>query len=273
MKKSAPVPGLSNEAIEEANKLNKGLIGVGKDNRPLVDYLISNARAAGYSKLYLLIDEKGDEFKNFYDERIRNSRFEGMEFLFARQKIPSGRNKPLGTADAVLQTMDQFPQLRNKQFTVCNSDNLYSVKALLSLRKTQAPNALISYDRDGLNFPPEKIAGYAIVEVSGDNKLLNIVEKPRADHIDKFKDSEGKVRVSMNAFKLDGKMIYPYLQNCPLDKDRNEKELPKAVLRLSKEKPGSVLAIPRSEPVPDLTTKEDILAVNAYLKNFDGNEF
>ena len=77
---------------------------------------------------------------------------------------------------------------------------------------------------------------------------------------------EGKIRVSMNIFKFDGKIMYPYLKNCPINLFRNEKELPTVVLNCIHDYSKAFLGIPLSEHVPDLTSKEDINIIKEYLK-------
>ncbi|MES2577070.1 MAG: nucleotidyltransferase, partial [Bacteroidota bacterium] len=84
--------------------------------------------------------------------------------------------------------------------------------------------------------------------------------------LESYKDAEGKLRVSMNAFKFNGALLYPYLKNCPVHPERDEKELPTVLLNALKEHPDTTLGIPFSEHVPDLTAKEDIAEVKAYLK-------
>jgi hypothetical protein len=52
----------------------------------------------------------------------------------------------------------------------------------------------------------------------------------------------------------------------PFDPARDEKELPEAVRMMIRRDPGSVHAIPLSEPVPDLTSSGDINAVIEYIR-------
>ena len=63
-----------------------------------------------------------------------------------------------------------------------------------------------------------------------------------------------------------GERMYPHLKDCPVHTDRNEKELPTAFLNMLKDHPRSVVGLPFSEHVPDLTAKEDILDVKNYLE-------
>ena len=96
--------------------------------------------------------------------------------------------------------------------------------------------------------------------------MHDIVEKPNLENIEYYKDSLGKLRVSMNIFKFDGTMFTNYLINCPVNQNRNEKELPTALLNMVKEQPKSVFGIPISEHVPDLTSKDDIEIVKLYIE-------
>jgi glucose-1-phosphate adenylyltransferase len=257
---------LTEEEIDQANKRSKGLIGVGPNGRPLLDYLLYNAKAAGYGNVVLVIGEQGQLFKEFYGSKDRNNDFHGLTISFAVQHIPKGREKPFGTADALLQAVEQYPELKSGSYTVCNSDNLYSVRALSALRETGAPNAFIAYDRDALAFAEARISRFAIAALDPSGQLLDIVEKPTPDQVQRFRDGEGKVRVSMNAFKFNGQMFHPFLEACPVHQERNEKELPTALLNMVGKYPGTTLGIPLSEHVPDLTAKEDIAEVKAYLK-------
>lgn len=266
MKKQVVLDNLSEEEIAQANERSKGLIGVGPNGRPLLDYLLLNAKRAGYKNIYIIIGEQGDLFKEFYGSENTNNDFHGLNISFATQYIPEGRVKPFGTADALLQAVEQYPELNSQYYSVCNSDNLYSTAALLALRETESPNAFISYDRDAMEFPLERISRFAIAKLNENNCLVDILEKPSADVLEEYKDSEGKLRVSMNAFKFKGEVLYPYLKNCPVHPERDEKELPTVLLNSLKEAGNIALGIPFSEHVPDLTAKEDIAEVKEYLK-------
>lgn len=266
MKKEVLSDNLTDEEIAQANERSKGLIGVGPNGRPLLDYLLLNAKNAGYQNIYIIIGEQGDLFKEFYGSDNKNNNFHGLTISFATQYIPEGRVKPFGTADALFQALEQYPELNSQYYTVCNSDNLYSTKALLALRETDSPNAFISYNRDAMEFPLERISRFAIAKLDKNNQLLDILEKPSADHIEEYKDSEGKLRVSMNAFKFNGALLFPYLKNCPVHPERDEKELPTVLLNAIKDHSDITIGIPFSEHVPDLTAKEDIFEVKEYLK-------
>ena len=261
MKKSVSSKNLSKRSIEQANSRDKGLIGIDKNGRPLIHYLLINAKIAGFKVIYLVIGQNSDSFKSYFDE----NKYDGLDIEFAVQYLEKNKLKPSGTADALFQAITQFPILKSSNFCVCNSDNLYSAKALRSIRSTSFSNAFISYDKSFLNFSSAKVSSFSILKLNENGYLVNILEKPTTKDFDLFKDNGGKIRVSMNLFKFNGSVFYDYLKNCPFDVLRNEKELPTAVLNLAKDQPSSVYGIPFEEHVPDLTSKDDIIVLNKLL--------
>lgn len=267
MKKSISVKGLSSEEIERANTQSKALISYGEENRPILDFLLLNAKKAGYKNVYLIIGEQKEAFQQYYGKKSANNEFDGMLLSYAIQYIPENREKPYGTADAVTHALEQYPHLQKEAFTVCNCDNLYSVKALREMATTTEENAFISYDRDGLQFSMERISRFALVLLDAANYVIDIIEKPSEEHLENYQDAQGRFRVSMNIFKLNGAQLFPYLKNCPPHAIRDEKELPTAILNFCKEHPHNFKGIPWHEHVPDLTSKEDILVFKNYLKN------
>ncbi|MEM9363562.1 MAG: sugar phosphate nucleotidyltransferase [Bacteroidota bacterium] len=259
MKKSLATADLDENTKNIAQKLHKSLIPLGKSGRPLLYYLIKNAAEAGYTQVYLITSRQNEGFKDEVGYKDRDNKYQGISIHFAIQHIAEGREKPLGTADALEQCLHQYPQLKTTYFTVCNGDNLYSVNALYDLRKTRViPNALISYSGSGLQFSDERLAKFALMDVSSDGFLQGIIEKPDISKLDVYRDDSGELRVSMNIFSFHGKAIFPYLENCPIHPIRNEKELPEAVRNLVSDHPKSVLCYPRSEHIPDLTNADDI---------------
>lgn len=261
MKKSVSNKNLSKYSIEQANSREKGLIGIDKNGRPLIHYLLINAKSAGFKVIYLVIGQNSNSFKSYFTE----NKYDGLDIKFAIQYLEKNRIKPSGTADALFQAVTQFPLLKSSNFCVCNSDNLYSAKALRSVRSTSFSNAFISYDKSFLNFSSKKVSSFSILKLNENGYLLDILEKPNPKDFEFFKDNYGKIRVSMNLFKFNGSVFFEYLKNCPFDKLRNEKELPTAVLNLAKDQPSSVYGIPLEEHVPDLTSKDDIIILNKLL--------
>ncbi|WP_422859259.1 sugar phosphate nucleotidyltransferase [Flagellimonas sp. S174] len=259
MKKSLETVNLDDATKNAALQLHKSLIPLGESRKPLLYYLIKNAAKAGYTKVYLITSKENKGFKNVIGNKDSNNKYQGVFVHFAIQHIPVGLEKPLGTADALEQCLDQYPELKNTYFTVCNGDNLYSSGALMDLRKERdEPNALISYASSGLQFSEGRLAKFALMDIASEGYLKGIVEKPEMSKMDEYRDTLGELRVSMNIFSFSGKDIYPYLKNCPIHPVRNEKELPEAVRNMVTDNPKSMLCYPRSERIPDLTNAEDI---------------
>lgn len=246
-------------------QLSKGLLDVGRAGTPLMTYQLYVAWRAGYRRIVIITAPADDRIRRLYGPLDRGNLFHGLEISYAVQHVPPGRTRPWGTADALLQALEQFPSLRSGVFTVGNSDNLYSEQALALLRRTTAPNAWIAYDRDGLHFPPERVAAFSISVTDSAGFLVDMVEKPPVTDLDCFRDTSGVIRVNMNLFKLTGALIGPALEACPVTPGRDEKELPRAVLDMARRHPRSTRALPLREHVPDLTVREDIPAVREYL--------
>ena len=251
-------------ATEQANIRTKGLIEIGEDGKPLLYYLLRNAQEAGYKTIYLITAADA----TFFSSTIRSlPNLNQLRFVFVTQHIPKGRIKPLGTADAVFQALEQFSELQTNNFSVCNSDNLYTVNAFRKLRSIQLGSGLIAYDSDFLNFSKEKIAGFALLVFNMDFYLESIIEKPAVLDFKKAANNNGKVYISMNAFTFEGNVLYSFLRDCPINLDRDEKELPTALLNMIQAHPTSVKGIPMQEHVPDLTTKKDLLLLADYLSS------
>lgn len=266
MKKAPAGDGVAPEDAVQANSLHKGLIGVGAQGRPLMDYILYNAWKAGHRRVIIVTGEDNLHFRERYGLQPRGNRFHGLEISYAIQAIPAGREKPFGTADALFQSLEQFPELQKESFSVCNSDNLYSQKAFRLLQETASPHAWINYDREALEFSPERIAGFAVTQTDRAGNLLAMIEKPEVEALARYRGVDGKIRVSMNLFKFEGGTFYPYLRDCPVTPGRNEKELVSAIASLIRDYPGSMRGIALSEHVPDLTEKKDIATVRTYLE-------
>jgi dTDP-glucose pyrophosphorylase len=259
---------LDQNVSDVAKSSHKTLIPLGNDKRPLLYFILKNALNAGVSEVFLITSPKNSAFKTFIESEVFKNSFLDMKVNFAIQEKPKDREKPLGTSDALMQAMDQHDVLKSNSFVIINGDNLYSVKSLNSLFELdEKQHALISYDRDALNFPHERLTKFALINVNENNKLINIIEKPPIEEVDNFRDKLNKIRVSMNIFKFFGPTIYPFIKNCPLHPERKEKEIPEAVRNYIKEFPNSFDALPFFEHIPDLTSAKDILTIIKSIKN------
>jgi NDP-sugar pyrophosphorylase family protein len=250
----------------EAEHKSKSMIGVGHDSRPFLDYLLDNIAKANYRNVVIVVGERDNSIREYYERGENAGRFPGLRISYAVQSIPAGREKPLGTADALLQALKSMPAWKGQRLTVCNSDNLYSVEALKLICSDTHDNAMIDYDRSALQFEQERIEKFAVIQKDAQGFLVDIIEKPSPEQIARASDARGRIGVSMNCFRFSYDMVYPFLESVPLNPVRQEKELPAAVKMMVDTYPQSVFTIPLSEHVPDLTSPSDILRVRTDLE-------
>ena len=79
------------DLIKDANSKAKSMIGVGQHHRPFLDYLLYNARQAGYTDILIVIGENDESIRNYYGRKDRDNDFHGLKVwtlfsLFHREK-------------------------------------------------------------------------------------------------------------------------------------------------------------------------------------------
>ena len=266
MKKETQIPEiLDSKLIEQANTRAKGMIELGNGGKSLIDYLLFNAQRAGFTEVVLLLHPCDTLTQAYYVQQMKNGRVGNMSIYFTRQSFPVSQQKPAGTADAVYQALVQHPSWQQERFVVCNSDNLYSVRALKLLRQSVYPNALISYDWRSLEFSEERIKSFAFIKTDEEGFLENIIEKPTEADAKALSVPPSRLGISMNLFLMDGGTMFPILKATPSHRIRKEKELPTALRLFWKRYGQGFYSIPLAEHVPDLTTNTDLPVVRDYI--------
>jgi glucose-1-phosphate adenylyltransferase len=266
MKKSKASKDFDSQLAKDAKSITKSMLKVDYGRRPFMDYLLYNIKESGYKDIVIVVGEHDDSILEFYGKKKKGNIYKGMSISYATQVIPNGRKKPLGTADALLQALYFRTDWKEKKFTVCNSDNLYSKKVLKILKESQYSNSMIDYDLRGLQFEQKRIEKFSVVNKDKENFLLEIIEKPTPEEVAKARGKDGRIGVSMNIFQFSYEIILPYLKTVPMHPVRLEKELPSAVNLMVSDNPKSMYTFPISEHVPDLTSLDDIPQVREYLK-------
>ncbi|RVU24752.1 nucleotidyltransferase [Sandaracinomonas limnophila] len=261
---------LDPKLLAQANSVTKGMIQVGKNGKTLIDYQLYNAHLAGIEEVLLLLHPTDSVTQEYCEELMKGDKCWGLKIFFSRQHIPADREKPAGTADAVFQALSQQKSWQTGRLIVCNSDNLYSVKALNALWNSPESEALIAYNRDSLLYPAERISAFALIKTDKNGYLLDIIEKPTAEQAAELQAIQGTLGVSMNIFVFEASVFLPYLAKTPFHPVRNEKELPTAVFLYGEGEGRGFYTIPMAENVPDLTSKEDILVMQKYLEDTYG---
>ena len=173
LKKSLNDVDLDQNVSDVAKTSHKTLIPLGNEKKPLLYFILQNALNAGVSEVFLITSPENIAFKDFIESEVFKDSFSNININFAIQYKPNDREKPLGTSDALMQAMDQYDLLKSNSFVIINGDNLYSVNSLISLFELdEKQHALISYDRDALNFPHERLTKFALINVNENNRII-----------------------------------------------------------------------------------------------------
>lgn len=257
---------LDSKLIEQANTLPKSMIGLGKDGRPFLDYVLYNASVAGVKEVVLLLNPKDTVSQPHYEQLMQEGKSWGLQIGFARQHIPEDRVKPLGTTDAIEQALNQFSAWKSSRFIVCNGDNLYPVKAFELLLDTRYPNAMLDWDTDG--YDEARVRNCAIIKKDSEGYLIDLLEKPNDEEWAEITKTMPRIGISWNIFAFTSADLIPFLEKTPLHPVRNEKEIPVTVRMWANENPKGIYTIQIADLLPDLTSKHDIAEVQALL-NYD----
>lgn len=228
----------------------KAMIPVG---RPFLDFVLSALVDAGLGDVCIVIGPEHDAVRERYgkgDTRARVS--------FAVQE------KPLGTADALL-AAEAFTC--GEPFVVLNSDNYYPVEVLRRLASLGEPG-LPAFGRAALladgAIAPERIAGYALLDIAPDGYLRRIVEKPDARTLAEFGED---AYVSMNCWRFSSD-IFPACRTVP-PSARGELEIPLAVQHAMDAYGASFITFPVHTGVLDLSRRSDVAEVRKRLQEIE----
>ncbi len=253
---------LTPEQVTAAAAGQKGMMPLaGADGRarPFLDYVLSALADAGYVEVGLVVpppvaDGGSDPLRDYYTGPGRPSR---VRVSFVVQ--PEAR----GTADAVASAADW---IAGRPFVVLNADNLYGVEALRALREAEGP-ALPVYEREDLvvssGIPDARVASFALLQVTPDGRLADIVEKPG---VEVMNAAGPKALISMNCWRGDEDVLRA-CRDVPVSA-RGEFELP-AAIRLAITRGVHVRTIPARGPVLDLSRREDVPFVTARLQGVE----
>lgn len=218
--------------------------------RPFLDYVLHNLAEAGWRRICLVIGPDHDVLRDRYGQ-LEYSR---ISISFAVQP------QPKGTADAVL-AAEQF--VGDDPLLVVNSDNLYPVDALRSLREAGGP-AAIGFDLKTVlaadQWSVERVAAMAVMQCDQDGCLKQIIEKPPAEILS---SGDRPLYVSMNCWRFSPAIFEACRRIGP--SSRGEYELPAAVAYAVQELGERFQVIPSHEPVLDLSHRSDVPQVAEQL--------
>ena len=230
----------------------KSLMPVG---RPFLDYVIGGLADAGVTRVCLVVAPDHDAIREHYERALRPER---VRITFAVQ------DEPRGTADAVLAAE---PYVERATFLALNGDNYYPVDAYRQLLACEGP-ALAGFDRDALvqesNIDVERVRQYALLRVSRDGYLEDIVEKPDDPTAALF---GARALVSMNLWSFTPRIFEACRRVAP--SSRGELELPAAVRVATRELGERFRVVPVSRGVLDLSNRRDVAIVTDRLRGVE----
>ena len=108
---------------------------VDKEGHKIIDYSIYDAWKAGFGKVIFIIKKENEaDFREAIGTEVEKRipveyAFQSLEDVPAGMKIPEGRQKPWGTAQAVLAARD----LLDTPFAVINADDFYGREAFVKM--------------------------------------------------------------------------------------------------------------------------------------------
>jgi dTDP-glucose pyrophosphorylase len=247
--RAASAAPLSTDQSSVAETGVKAMIPVG---RPFLDYVLSSLADAGFTDVCLVVGPEHSVIRNYYGREAVPTR---LRVEFAEQ------SRPLGTADAVL-SAERFAN--GDSFAVINSDNYYPSFVLAELRQHYEP-AIVAFARSALlelgNFRADRVTRFGALDIAEDGYLRRILAKPDEWMLQRG----GEVYGSMNCFRFTSE-IFRACREVPLS-PRGELELPRAVQLAIDSHGMKVKAITMRAPVLDLSSREDIAAVEHRLRD------
>ena len=243
---------LSAEQKAAADEGTKAMMPLAQ-GRPFLHYVISALADAGIREVCLVIAPDATEIRRHFHHELTLRR---VLISFAEQA------EAKGTADAVL-AAEGF--VGSDRFLVLNADNYYPVDSYRGLIKAEG-SALAGFDREALvrqgNIDAERIRKFALLRVSADGMLEEIVEKPDAATFDAMGEH---ALVSMNLWAFTPRIFEACRRVKP--STRGELELPEAVRVFLRDMSETIRVIPYAAPVLDLGTRADVSAVQESLRS------
>jgi glucose-1-phosphate thymidylyltransferase len=245
----------ANQAVAAASG-SKGMMPIpstslgARGTRPFLDHVLSALADAGCTQAGIIVAPDHRAIREYYEGPGRPTR---LAIAFAVQPIADG------TARAV-QCAREFTGA--DPFLVLNSDNLYAPAVLRALVDLDGPG-LPAYRRDTLvrdsGFPPDRVTGFAAIEVDRDGYLTRIIEKPGRAY---YAAAGPRALISMNVWRFDHR-IFDACRDVAMSA-RGEYELPEAV--------GVAMmcgvrfkTIPATGAVLDLSRRSDVALVSERL--------
>jgi len=253
---------------------------IGPNGEAIIDYSIYDAIRAGFGKVVFIIRESfADAFKEKFDKKLKGKIeveyvYQELDVLPAGFTLPEAREKPWGTAHAILVAKDAIKE----PFCALNADDFYGKNAyeimadFLTTSKDDSEYSMVGYKLKNTLSEYGSVSR-GVCEVDNNQNLSKIVEtikilKQGNEVISIEEDgSETKLTgneiVSMNNWgfkpsifnKLE-KMFIDFLKK-EIDKPKSEMYIPSVVFELIEKKQAIAKVLEANSPWFGVTYKED----------------
>lgn len=249
----------------------KQLVPIGPNGESILDYNTFDAVEAGFDRIVLVTrPELEDQVREVADRATQGR----VETAITLQRIPEGRTKPLGTADAVLSALEHV----DGPFGVANADDLYgpgSFRAVVDqLKADDSVGCIVGFKLDE-TVPAEGKVSRGLLKHDGD--LVQRVVETHGIHrseggwepieVDGFGPLSDDTLVSMNLLGLPHR-VFVELQEAVdqfvADGADGEVYLPMVVGGMLERGELEVKVLQTDERWAGMTNPEDLEVVRAY---------
>ena len=253
---------------------------IGPNGETIIDYSIYDAIKAGFGKVVFIIRESfAEAFKERFHKKLQGKIavdyvYQELDNLPDGFTLPEGREKPWGTAHAILVAKNAV----NEPFCALNADDFYGFKAYQVmagfLTRSTSPNefSMVGYHLNN-TLSDFGTVSRGICNADKNNFLQKIVEttkilKKKNEVVSIEEDGNetpltGNEIVSMNnwgfkpsVFKFLEEKFVEFLQT-EINKPKSEMYIPSVVYELIQEQKATVKILEANSPWFGVTYKED----------------
>lgn len=245
---------------EAAARGSKGLVPI--NGRPLLDYLLHELAEAGVRDVVFVVAPDDEALRARYDDEAAPSR---IRVRYVLQPEPCGTANALLCAREPVEAPAGAPRDAGgaRHFLVCNADNLYPAASVEALVGLSGPG-LVAFDADALcadgSIERERVRQFALLDISDDDILRDIVEKPSATHPLALAKQQW---VSMNLWRFTDAIFTHCAKVAP--SPRGELELVDAVRSAIGSGDQVFASLRQRVPVPDLSQRRDVATLERLL--------
>jgi UTP-glucose-1-phosphate uridylyltransferase len=268
---------------------NKQMDHFGPNGETIIDYSIFDAISSGFGKVVFIIRKSfAEEFEKIFNEKLQNEDVE-IEYVYQEldsflgdHRVPESREKPWGTAHAVLCAKDVI----NGPFAAINADDFYG-KEPFELMSTFLNEACDEKHAAAMGYEIDKTlskhgsVSRGVCGVDDQGNLASITERTQIATVNDdivYTDENGnghvipnRTLVSMNfwgfgssIFGLIEKMFAQFLEE-NINKPKAEFLIPSVADYYTAHKMGTVKVIPTSEQWFGVTYRKDAPMVKESL--------